>query len=110
MTSPPVNGLGYKLRGGLMDSLKKAAGDPTVKAAIIIGSAKCFSGGADIREFNPDELQSLGGHLVAFTLDLVDDLIEFVRPACIPTPGFKKPLPRLTTAKPDDEISLGQSQ
>ena len=52
MTSPPVNGLGYKLRGGLMDSLKKAAGDPAVKAAIIIGSAKCFSGGADIREFN----------------------------------------------------------
>ena len=52
MTSPPVNGLGYKLRGGLMDSLKRAAADPAAKAAIIIGSAKCFSGGADIREFN----------------------------------------------------------
>jgi 3-hydroxyacyl-CoA dehydrogenase len=52
MTSPPVNGLGYKLRGGLMDCLKKAAADPAVKGAIIIGNHKCFSGGADIREFN----------------------------------------------------------
>ena len=52
MTSPPVNGLGYKLRGGLMDGLKKAAADPAVKGAVIIGSAKAFSGGADIREFN----------------------------------------------------------
>ena len=52
MTSPPVNGLGYKLRGGLMDCLKKAAADPGVKGAVIIGGDKCFSGGADIREFN----------------------------------------------------------
>lgn len=52
MTNPPVNGLGYALRGGIMDSLKKAEADPTAKAVVLIGSAKAFSGGADIREFN----------------------------------------------------------
>jgi 3-hydroxyacyl-CoA dehydrogenase len=51
MNNPPVNGLGNALRAGLMASLQKAQGDPVVKGAVIIGSAKAFSGGADIREF-----------------------------------------------------------
>src|ERR687896_1831810 len=51
MNNPPVNGLGNALRAGLMECLKKAEADSAVKAAIIIGSAKAFSGGADIREF-----------------------------------------------------------
>ncbi|MGH8518242.1 MAG: enoyl-CoA hydratase-related protein, partial [Panacagrimonas sp.] len=51
MNNPPVNGLGNALRAGLMDCLKKAEADPAAKAAVIIGSAKAFSGGADIREF-----------------------------------------------------------
>ena len=51
MNNPPVNGLGNALRAELMASLRKAEGDPTVKGAVIIGSAKAFSGGADIREF-----------------------------------------------------------
>ena len=52
MNNPPVNGLGSVLRPGIMDGLKKAEADPAVKAMVIIGSAKAFSGGADIREFN----------------------------------------------------------
>jgi 3-hydroxyacyl-CoA dehydrogenase len=51
MTNPPVNGLGNALRAALMEHLKKAEADPAAKAAVIIGSAKAFSGGADIREF-----------------------------------------------------------
>src|SRR5512134_3050223 len=51
MNNPPVNGLGNALRAGLMACLKKAEADPAVKGAVIIGSAKAFSGGADIREF-----------------------------------------------------------
>ncbi len=51
MNNPPVNGLGNALRAGLMACLKKAESDPAVKGALIIGSAKTFSGGADIREF-----------------------------------------------------------
>src|SRR5213079_2423964 len=39
------------LRAGIMQLLDKADADASVKAALIIGSAKAFSGGADIREF-----------------------------------------------------------
>ena len=52
MNNPPVNGLGSVLRPGIMDGIKKAGADPAVKALVIIGTAKAFSGGADIREFN----------------------------------------------------------
>ncbi|HYN13380.1 MAG TPA: enoyl-CoA hydratase-related protein, partial [Burkholderiales bacterium] len=51
MNNPPVNGLGNALRAGLMEALKRAEADPAAKAAVIIGSPRAFSGGADIREF-----------------------------------------------------------
>jgi len=56
MNNPPVNGLGNALRAAIMEHLKKAAADAAVKAVVIIGSAKFFSGGADIREFNQKRL------------------------------------------------------
>src|SRR5712671_2197033 len=52
LDNPPVNGLGNALRSALLAHLKKAEADPAVKGAVLIGSAKAFSGGADIREFN----------------------------------------------------------
>ena len=52
LDNPPVNGLGAALRTGIMAGLDKAAADASVKAVVLIGSAKAFSGGADIREFN----------------------------------------------------------
>ena len=56
MNNPPVNGLGSVLRPGIMDGIKKAEADPAVKALVIVGSAKAFSGGADIREFNTPKM------------------------------------------------------
>ncbi len=56
MNNPPVNGLGSVLRPGIMDGIKKAGADPAVKALVIIGTAKAFSGGADIREFNTPKM------------------------------------------------------
>jgi 3-hydroxyacyl-CoA dehydrogenase len=56
MNNPPVNGLGSVLRPGLMNGIRKADADPAVKAIVIIGSAKAFSGGADIREFNTPKM------------------------------------------------------
>jgi 3-hydroxyacyl-CoA dehydrogenase len=56
LNNPPVNGLGSVLRPGIMDGIKKAGADPAVKAVVIIGSAKAFSGGADIREFNTPKM------------------------------------------------------
>jgi len=52
MHNPPVNGLGHPLRVAIMDGLKRASEDAAVKAVVIIGSDKAFSGGADISEFN----------------------------------------------------------
>ena len=51
MNNPPVNGLGHTTRLGLTDGLAKAAADASVKAIVITGAGKAFSGGADIKEF-----------------------------------------------------------
>ncbi|MGH8692282.1 MAG: 3-hydroxyacyl-CoA dehydrogenase NAD-binding domain-containing protein [Burkholderiales bacterium] len=51
MNNPPVNGLGNALRAELAACFQKAEADPAAKAAVLIGSARAFSGGADIREF-----------------------------------------------------------
>jgi 3-hydroxyacyl-CoA dehydrogenase len=52
LNNPPVNSLSAALRTALGASLTKAASDPAVKAIVLAGSAKAFSGGAEIREFN----------------------------------------------------------
>ena len=67
LNNPPVNGLGSVLRPGIMDGIKKAGADAAVKAVVIIGSAKAFSGGADIREFNTPKM------LVAPSLPEIND-------------------------------------
>ena len=51
MNNPPVNGLGLATRVSLTDALAKAGTDASVKAIVITGAGKAFSGGADINEF-----------------------------------------------------------
>jgi 3-hydroxyacyl-CoA dehydrogenase len=51
LNNPPVNGLGYDTRRGIADGIDKANADAAVKAIVITGAGKAFSGGADIREF-----------------------------------------------------------
>ncbi len=48
---PPINGLGSALRTDLMAALDRANADGDVNAIVITGSAKVFSGGADVKEF-----------------------------------------------------------
>jgi len=52
LDNPPVNGLGHELRTGIVAGLDRAAADPAVKAVVLVGAGKAFSGGADIKEFN----------------------------------------------------------
>ena len=52
LDNPPVNGLGHELRNGIMAGLDRALADAAIKAVVLIGAGKSFSGGADIREFN----------------------------------------------------------
>ncbi len=51
LNNPPVNGLGYDTRRGIADGIDRANADPAVKAIVITGAGRAFSGGADIREF-----------------------------------------------------------
>ena len=51
MNNPPVNGLGFDLRREIVEGLARAEADANVKAVVLIGSPRAFSGGADIREF-----------------------------------------------------------
>ncbi len=51
MNNPPVNGLGLATRQGITAALEQATTDPAVKAVVITGAGKAFSGGADIKEF-----------------------------------------------------------
>ena len=52
LNNPPVNGLGHATRSAIVDGMKKALNDDAVKAIVITGAGKAFSGGADIKEFN----------------------------------------------------------
>jgi len=51
LKNPPVNGLGLATRLGIVDGLQKAMADDAVKAIVVTGAGKAFSGGADIKEF-----------------------------------------------------------
>ncbi|QQE08127.1 enoyl-CoA hydratase/isomerase family protein [Cupriavidus sp. ISTL7] len=52
LDNPPVNGLGHSTRLGIVEGMTRALDDAAVKAVVITGAGKAFSGGADIREFN----------------------------------------------------------
>jgi 3-hydroxyacyl-CoA dehydrogenase len=51
LNNPPVNGLGFDTRKAFAAGVARAVDDPTVRAIVITGAGKAFSGGADIREF-----------------------------------------------------------
>jgi 3-hydroxyacyl-CoA dehydrogenase len=52
LNNPPVNGLGLETRTAAVNAIRQAEADEAVKAIVITGAGKAFSGGADIREFN----------------------------------------------------------
>lgn len=52
LDNPPVNGLGYDIRAGLMAGMEAAFADDGIDGIVITGSGRMFSGGADITEFN----------------------------------------------------------
>ena len=51
LTSPPVNSLSHEVRLGIVAGVDQANRDPAVKAIILTGNDRAFSGGADIHEF-----------------------------------------------------------
>jgi 3-hydroxyacyl-CoA dehydrogenase len=52
LNNPPVNGLGLATRTAAVNGIRQALADDEIKAIVITGAGKAFSGGADIKEFN----------------------------------------------------------
>jgi 3-hydroxyacyl-CoA dehydrogenase len=52
LNNPPVNGLGLATRTAAIEGIRHAQEDDRVKAVVLTGAGKAFSGGADIKEFN----------------------------------------------------------
>ncbi|MEG0202391.1 MAG: enoyl-CoA hydratase-related protein, partial [Comamonas sp.] len=55
LNNPPVNGLGLSTRRAIVAGLNQANADPAVKAIVITGAGKAFSGGADSTEFGKED-------------------------------------------------------
>jgi 3-hydroxyacyl-CoA dehydrogenase len=51
LDNPPINALGAGVRKAFAENIGRAITDPRIKAVVVIGAGRCFSGGADIREF-----------------------------------------------------------
>src|SRR5947207_7267426 len=52
LNNPPVNGLGFATRNAVVAGMQAALNDDAIKAIVITGAGKAFSGGADIKEFD----------------------------------------------------------
>lgn len=67
--SPPVNALSQALRSGLMQALSEVLDDPQVEWLLLQAGGRCFSAGADIKEFGqmprepllPDVISAIEG-------------------------------------------------
>lgn len=55
LDSPPLNTLGFEMRNSIAEGINNAVIDNTIKAIILIGSDRAFSGGADITEFGKND-------------------------------------------------------
>jgi 3-hydroxyacyl-CoA dehydrogenase len=52
LDNPPVNAMSLEVRTGLHDALRRAISDERIRAIVLTGAGKLFSGGADIKEFD----------------------------------------------------------
>lgn len=73
LENPPVNGLGHATRSAVVQGIQHALDDASIRAIVLIGAGKGFSGGADIREFNtPKALQEPSLHTVIQVVESSD--------------------------------------
>jgi 3-hydroxyacyl-CoA dehydrogenase len=59
LNNPPVNAMNAEVRRALDAATTRAATDPAVKAIVLTGKGRCFSGGADIKEFGKPRVRPL---------------------------------------------------
>ncbi|HBZ06524.1 MAG TPA: 3-hydroxyacyl-CoA dehydrogenase, partial [Massilia sp.] len=85
LNNPPVNGLGLETRSAAVAALRRAESDDAVRAVVITGAGKVFSGGADIREFNsPKALTEPTLHtLIATAENLGKPVVAAIHGVCM---------------------------
>ncbi len=108
LDNPPVNGLGYDLRVGIVAGIDKASADPAVKAVVMIGNERAFSGGADIREFGSPKAYALPN--LPAVIQIVENcpkpVVAAISGVCMGG-GFELTLgAHFRIAKPDAKIAL----
>ena len=69
MDNPPVNALGHALRTGLLAAMRQLRADPSVTAIVLSGTARAFSGGADIGEFGKPSKEEVNLRHVIETIE-----------------------------------------
>ncbi|WP_270934804.1 3-hydroxyacyl-CoA dehydrogenase NAD-binding domain-containing protein [Falsiroseomonas oryzae] len=65
IASPPVNALSAAMRGALADAVRRAAGDPAVRALVIAAEGRTWIAGADISEFGKPPVSPTLAELIA---------------------------------------------
>ncbi|WP_077032780.1 3-hydroxyacyl-CoA dehydrogenase NAD-binding domain-containing protein [Pelomonas sp. KK5] len=85
LSNPPVNGLGYDTRKGAAEGIEKAENDAAIKAIVITGAGKAFSGGADIKEFgSPKALAEPNlGSLIAIAENCSKPVVAAIHSVCM---------------------------
>jgi 3-hydroxyacyl-CoA dehydrogenase len=85
LNNPPVNGLGLVTRTAAVKGIQQALADAAVKAIVITGAGKAFSGGADIKEFNsPKALAEPSLHtLIATAESATKPVVAAIHTVCM---------------------------
>jgi len=85
LNNPPVNGMGHVTRTAAVNGIQQALADDAVKAIVITGAGKAFSGGADIKEFNtPKALQEPSLHtLIATAESATKPVVAAIHSVCM---------------------------
>ncbi|TFW27096.1 3-hydroxyacyl-CoA dehydrogenase NAD-binding domain-containing protein [Duganella callida] len=85
LNNPPVNGMGLETRTAAVKGIQRALADDAVKAIVITGAGKAFSGGADIKEFNtPKALTEPSLHtLIATAESATKPVVAAIHSVCM---------------------------
>ncbi|MEJ6001736.1 3-hydroxyacyl-CoA dehydrogenase NAD-binding domain-containing protein [Paucibacter soli] len=85
LDNPPVNGLGHATRKAAAAGLERAENDAAIKAIVITGAGKAFSGGADIKEFgSPKALAEPNLHsLIALVENCSKPVVAAIHSVCM---------------------------